>query len=297
MRNAQESVHLVAATVGFLSLFLLWLAIIWGLMLRNGWAQSRIKHATVHGIHQTIALLGVMLGVVHGFTQLAGPMGMVRLVDVIVPFTNPYDPIGIGVGVIAMELFVACTLSVLIQKRLGYTRWRALHAFNYVAYMFLVGHVLLSGSDMAAGIRWGAVLGSFVVTVLLWMTTTQTFLNWRQERATRRNDRAGVGDELLVNVDGTRCARFGFCEHEAPKVFALRGDGRLAYKATVPPDLANDVIRAVEVCPARAIQLHRTATTVVTQKKEEPAEQPLTGPTRIPAGSGAGPRRRSRGDR
>jgi len=129
------------------------------------------------------------------------------------------------------------------------------------------------------------------------MTTTQWFLNWRQERTNRRNDRAGVGDELLVNVDGNRCARFGFCEHEAPKVFALRGDGRLAYKATVPPDLANDVIRAVEVCPARAIQLHRTATTVVTQKNEEPAEQPLTGPTRIPAGSGAGPRRRSRGDR
>ncbi|GIF45870.1 sulfoxide reductase heme-binding subunit YedZ [Asanoa ferruginea] len=297
MRNAQQSVHLVAATVGFLSLFLLWLAVLWGLMLRNGWAQSRIKHATVYGIHQTIALLGVMLGVVHGFTQLAGPMGTVKLVDVVVPFTNPYDPIGIGVGVIAMELFVACTLSVLIQKKLGYTRWRALHAFNYVAYMFLVGHVLLSGSDMAAGVRWGAVLGSFVITVLLWLTTTQWYLNWRQERTNRRNDRVGVGDELLVNVDGNRCARFGFCEHEAPKVFALRGDGRLAYKATVPPDLANDVIRAVEVCPARAIQLHRTATTVVTQKKEEPAEQPLTGPTRIPAGSGAGPRRRSRGDR
>jgi sulfoxide reductase heme-binding subunit YedZ len=297
VRNAQQSIHLVAATVGFLSLFLLWLAVLWGLMLRNGWAQSRIKHATVYGIHQTIALLGVMLGVVHGFTQLAGPMGTVKLVDVVVPFTNPYDPIGIGVGVISLELFVACTLSVLIQKKLGYTRWRALHAFNYVAYMFLVGHVLMSGSEMAAGIRWGAVLGSFVITVLLWMTTTQWFINWRQERTNRRNDRAGVGDELLVNVDGNRCARFGFCEHEAPKVFALRGDGRLAYKATVPPDLANDVIRAVEVCPARAIQLHRTATTVVTQKNEEPAEQPLTGPTRIPAGSGAGPRRRSRGDR
>ena len=104
-------------------------------------------------------------------------------------------------------------------------------------------------------------------------------------------------EKVNVAVDSSKCARFGFCEHEAPKVFALRGDGRLAYKATVPPHLANDVIRAVEVCPARAIQLNRTATTVVTQKKTEPAEQPLTGPTRIPAGSGAGPRRRSRGDR
>ena len=81
MRNAQESVHLVAATVGFLSLFLIWLAVVWGLILRNGWAQSRIKHATVYGIHQTVALLGLCLAAVHAFAQLASPGGTVTLLD------------------------------------------------------------------------------------------------------------------------------------------------------------------------------------------------------------------------
>jgi ferredoxin len=288
VRNAQESVHLVAATVGFLSLFLLWLAVVWGLMLRNGWAQSRIRHATVYGLHQTTALLGLCLAAVHAFAQLASPAGPVALVDTLVPFTNNVDPIGIGAGVIALELTVACAASVLIQRRLGYTRWRALHALTYVAFMFLVAHVLISGSDLASPARWGSVLVAWLITVVLWVSTTSWFVGLRQQAAERRAGRGG--EELLVNVDGNRCAQFGFCEHEAPAVFTLRSDGRLAYRAAVPADQAAEVIRAVEVCPARAIALHRTPTTVLTQRKERP--ETMTGPQRVPAGSGAGPRRR-----
>jgi sulfoxide reductase heme-binding subunit YedZ len=288
VRNAQESVHLVAATVGFLSLFLIWLAVVWGLVLRNGWAQSRIRHATVYGLHQTLALLGLCLAVVHAFAQLATPQGPVHLLDTLVPFTNDLDPIGIGVGVIALEVMVACAASVLIQRRLGYTRWRSLHALNYVAFMFLVGHVLISGSDMAHPVRWGAVLGAWLLTVVLWLSTTPWFVNLRQGLSRRRSGPAG--EEILVNVDGNRCAQFGFCEHEAPGVFALRSDGRLAYRAAVPADQVADVIRAVEVCPARAIALHRTPTTVLTQRKER--IEPMTGPQRIPEDAAAGPRRR-----
>ena len=296
VRNAQESIHLVAATVGFLSLFLIWLAVVWGLALRNGWAQSRIKHATVYGIHQTVALLGLCLGAVHAFTQIATPGGTVGLLDTLVPFTHDYDPIGIGVGVVALEVMVACALSVLIQRKLGYTRWRALHALNYVAFMFLVAHVLISGSDMNSPVRWGAVLIAWLITVMLWVTTTSWFINLRQGAATRR---AGRGtEEILLNVDGNKCAQFGFCEQEAPGVFALRNDGRLAYRAAVPADQVNDVIRAVEVCPARAIALQRIPTTVLTERKErsDTMSGPLSGPQRLPVDSIAGARRR-RGDR
>jgi ferredoxin/DMSO/TMAO reductase YedYZ heme-binding membrane subunit len=290
VRNAQESVHLVAATVGFISLILLWLAVVWGLVLRNGWAQSRMKHATVYGIHQTVALLGLCLAAVHGFAQLATPGGTVELIDTLVPFTNDYDPVGIGAGVVALEVTVACAVSVLLQRRLGYTRWRALHALTYVGFMLIVAHVLISGSDLGSPIRSGAVLAAWLITVLLWISTTSWFHGLRRERAA--NGRSGRGgDEILVNVDGNRCAQFGFCQHEAPEVFALRSDGRLAYRAAVSADQADAVIRAVEVCPARAIALHRTPTTVLTQQRKEPPEE-MTGPRLVPIGGSGAPRRR-----
>ena len=69
MPTAQESVHLVAATVGFISFFLCWLSIVWGLILRNAWASTRLRHSTVYGIHHTVALLALCLAVVHALDQ------------------------------------------------------------------------------------------------------------------------------------------------------------------------------------------------------------------------------------
>jgi sulfoxide reductase heme-binding subunit YedZ len=263
VRSAAESVHLVAATVGFLSFFLLWLAVVWGLILRNGWVMTRMRHSTVFAIHHTVALLGLTLGVVHAVAQLAVPEGPVRLVDQVVPFLNPSDPVGIGVGVVALELMIAAALSTLIQRRLGQTRWRALHALTYAAFMLLVAHVLISGSDVGPPYVWGSVLLAWTITFVLWFTS-MGWVDWLGSSVRERMAGRQRGHEITVNVDARKCARFGFCEHEAPEVFRLRSDGRLAYRAVVPGDQVNQVIRAVEVCPARAIVLNRMPTTVMT---------------------------------
>lgn len=93
------------------------------------------------------------------------------------------------------------------------------------------------------------VLSFFVLgaTVTYWFAT---------RRRADRTDRVG-GPSVTINVDPVRCARFGYCEHEAPYAFQLRGEGRLTYKDKVPVDQIDPVIRAAEVCPARAISLGR----------------------------------------
>ena len=150
----------IAATVGFISFFFFWLSIVWGLILRNGWASTRLRHATAYGIHQTVALLGLCLAAVHAMAQLAAPLGPVRLVDEFLPFLNPVDPVGIGVGVVGLEVLTAAALSILIQRRLGYSRWRALHSMTYVAFMLVVGPRadlrLGHRSDLGLGLGHGA---------------------------------------------------------------------------------------------------------------------------------------------
>jgi len=265
VRSTAESVHLIAATVGYLSFFFLWLSVVWGMILRNGWAQTRIRHSTVFGIHGVLALLGLCLAMVHAFSQLANPTGTIYLIHIFVPFIHYWDPIGIGVGVVSLELLTALALSFLIQRRIGHTRWRALHIFAYVAFMLLVAHVLVSGTDTASPYVWGSVLGCWLVTVVLWIVSTGPFTRARRGMARFRADRLR-GQELSVNVDTGRCARFGFCEHEAPDVFKLLSDGRLSYKGSVPVERAEAVIRAAEVCPARAIALKQPPTKVFTPR-------------------------------
>src|SRR5438105_11731939 len=118
----QHTVHVVAATVGFISLFLLWATMLWGTTLRVGWGLTRVRHQTLYGVHLTAMLVGLTLGLVHALAQLAVPGGPVRLVDEWLPFTNGHDRLGVGLGVVALELFLALALSVLIQRRLGYHR-------------------------------------------------------------------------------------------------------------------------------------------------------------------------------
>jgi ferredoxin len=63
---------------------------------------------------------------------------------------------------------------------------------------------------------------------------------------------SGIGAEVEINPG--KCARFAFCEHEAPEIFKLQGD-RIGYKPQVPPDQVDAVAMAVKVCPARAIKM------------------------------------------
>jgi ferredoxin len=62
------------------------------------------------------------------------------------------------------------------------------------------------------------------------------------------------GMKAEVEINPGKCARFAFCEHEAPAIFKLNGD-RIDYKTTVPADQIDAVAMAVKVCPARAIKM------------------------------------------
>jgi len=60
---------------------------------------------------------------------------------------------------------------------------------------------------------------------------------------------------MTVEVNPSKCYRFGFCEHEAPDVFYLESDGRFGYQASVPVERMEAVISAMDVCPRRAIKV------------------------------------------
>lgn len=294
MRSAQESLHLIAATVGFTSFILIWLAVMWGMFLRNGWALTWVRHSTLLATHTTVALLGLCLGVVHAAAQLAKPGNLFGLVEVLVPFAFWRDPLGTGVGIIGLYILVAVTMSIMIQRWLGYSRWRALHSLTYVAFTLLVAHILISGSDTGISMLTWTVVGAWVLTVVVWFATTPAVGAVRRWLAGGQDTAKQRSQDVSVNVNASRCARFGFCEHEAPEVFRLRSDGRLAYRASVPAEEANSVVRAAEVCPARAITLSRVPTTMLAPGPSEPGRREPGPPERpvSPALSAGGPRRR-----
>ncbi|GIJ48661.1 ferredoxin [Virgisporangium aliadipatigenens] len=248
-----DPIHTIAAAVGFASMFFLWLAIILGLSLARGWTMTSMKHSSLLALHGSMALIGLTLGIVHGFAQLAPADKTVHLIDVVVPFTNAVDPFGIGVGVIALEIMTALAISMTMQKLMGFHRWRALHSLAYAAYTLATGHILISGSETGGPVITVIVLIPWLIMVGLWMTGTAS-----------KEDKEGMADKFTtrlrgklttVQVDPIVCARFGFCEQEAPEVFQLRGDGQLAYQTVVADNQVDAAVAAVRACPARAISI------------------------------------------
>jgi ferredoxin len=269
VRNAYASVHLIAGTAAFVSYTLLWIGALWGVVLKNGWGFTRVRHATIYGVHMVVTLVGLTLGLVHALAQAtphAGvhphpghPGGPVQLINVVVPFTYPVNPIGIGVGVLALELFIALMVSVLVQRRLGYHRWQQLHRLGYVAYALVTAHMLLSGSDMGS---LPARLLAVSTLVILLAAASATAVRDGALRRSRTGD-ATAGGDVVLNVDPSRCVRYGFCVQEAPELFRLQTDGRLDYRAAVPPDSVERALHAAQACPARAVMLGRRPTAVV----------------------------------
>ena len=262
LRTAQDSVHLVAATIGFVSYAALWACTLWGTVLRSGWATSRLRHQTVYSAHMHVILLGLTLGVVHGIVQMAAPYGKVRAIDVVVPFIDRADPIGVGLGVLALELMIATALSVLVQRRLGYARWRALHSLGYLSFTMVAAHLLISGSELYPSPVRTAIAASWAVVVLAGISTVAPIARMPRAVLDRLSPRHRA-EEVTVAVDPGKCGSFGFCEQEAPGIFTLRSDQRLAYRSVVPSDQAEAAMRAAVVCPARAIKLGRLPATVV----------------------------------
>jgi ferredoxin/DMSO/TMAO reductase YedYZ heme-binding membrane subunit len=278
-----NGVHVVAASAGFASYLLVWAAVMWGMFLRNGWASTRVRHSTLYSTHMGLGLTGLCLGLVHGAAQAAAPVTATGLLDVFVPFRNLDHPawgdlpqvvrLGEGVGTLAFELMVAATLATAVRHRLGQNRWRALHMLNYVGYLLMVTHVLVSGSDAGRPWAWGTVVGTTLVTAVTWAWTTR-WATAARRRGERTLSISRPGSRLEIEVDASLCLRFGFCEHEAPGVFQLSGDGRLTYDASVPVDAADAVVRAARVCPARAIRLGQGATEVVMAAPPAPPTPP-----------------------
>jgi ferredoxin len=305
VRSGLEDTSLVANTAAFLSFFLLWLAVVWGIVLRNGWASIRVKYSTMYGIHQTVALLGLCLGAVHAFAVEVMRGAQVRVIDVLVPFasqigplsggvdryhtdvaTTAVNPLGIGVAALGLELLVATAVSVLIQRRIGNSRWRGVHSLAYAGFALLVAHIMISGANSHPLWITISVIGCWLVTVALWLGAP-LWVRFIESPLGRSMSPGRQATAMSVSVDAVRCERSGFCAQAAPTVFKLRNEGRLSYRPSVNATEIEAVTRAAKICPVRAITLGLVATTMVTDRPPEFAEE--VGPIRPRATTG--PRR------
>ncbi len=164
-RGVDGPLRKFAALAGYLSYGLMGASMVWGLTLTTGFAQRFIKRATVYGGHMTLTISTLVFTLLHAVSYIFQVNEHFSVLQAFVPFAGEAE---VAVGIIGFELMTAISMSLWIQKRLGYRRWHWLHLLAYPAFGLSLGHVFATSTEARSGglITIGLVATAAVLVVL-----------------------------------------------------------------------------------------------------------------------------------
>jgi sulfoxide reductase heme-binding subunit YedZ len=141
---------------GVVSLLLLTTTVLMGIGTWTRWASARLPRRLGVGLHRNVSLLGVTFVAVHVVTAVTDGFVPLSLSSAVLPFTADYRPFWLGLGALAFDCLLALAVTSLLQKQLGWKRWRAVHWLAYACWPLAFVHGLGAGSD--AGTEWFRLL-------------------------------------------------------------------------------------------------------------------------------------------
>jgi hypothetical protein len=176
--NNQTAWHLTrsVATVGYLTITA---SAAWGLILSSKIARDITPAPLTLELHQSLSWLGVGLGAFHAYLLLFDTYYHYTLTDLLVPFTGPYRPQPVGLGIIAMYLLYLTAASFSWRDWMGQKAWRLLHYLTFPAFALASVHAWFSGTDFSGLSMRVMVIASVLLILFL---TNYRLVAGRKER-------------------------------------------------------------------------------------------------------------------
>ena len=109
-------------------------------------ARERISWV-VEEVHQVLGtFFGILVGA-HLLTLFLDPFPSFSLANFMVPLNEPYRPIAVDVGVVALWTVILVLASSWLRRHLPYRFWRVLHYLGLATFALVTVHGLFAGSD------------------------------------------------------------------------------------------------------------------------------------------------------
>jgi len=176
--TAQWSWYLVRAA-GLTAFLLLTASMLWGVFLSSriikDWSPGPVSML----LHATTSWLAIVLSLAHMGLLLFDNYYTYTLADIIIPFSGPYRPLAVGIGIIAFWMIFAVTISFSMRKLIGRKAWLYLHYTSYASFGLIGVHALFAGTD-ATRPAMLVILGGFSLLVGAMMV-----MRIRQSRAAK----------------------------------------------------------------------------------------------------------------
>ncbi len=139
----------------------------------------------VDEVHQFLGtIFGILVGA-HLLTLFLDPFISFNLANFMVPLNEPYSPMAVDVGVVALWTVMLVLGSSWLRRHLPYRFWRVLHYLGFVTFALVTLHGLFAGSDssmlwMRAVYAGSAAAIAFLVLVRIFMRPDKSSVQARR---------------------------------------------------------------------------------------------------------------------
>lgn len=150
-------------------------------ILMGGKARSRRwPRFAVEDVHRFGGLLVGSLLTIHVLTVAIDSFLPFSLRELVLPFTEHYRPLPMGLGIAAAELLLALAITNHYRSRLPYRYWRNAHYLNFVVWIAATAHAVIMGTDRSAAwmIAMNATAVAAVLAALAWRIGRARSLAW-----------------------------------------------------------------------------------------------------------------------
>jgi predicted ferric reductase len=168
---------------------LLWLSTMLGLSITGKVARLWPGGPAAFDVHQHTSLLGSAFAVFHALILLGDRYTGYTLVQVLVPFTGSYRPLGVALGQAGLYVTAVVIGSFYVRRRIGNRTWRLIHFAGFAIFVLALLHGLVSGTDSStawmSAVYW--ISGSSVLFLTAYRATCPKTARPRETTAAKKS--------------------------------------------------------------------------------------------------------------
>ena len=163
----------VSRAAGLVTFAVLSASVIMGLLISSR-TSAFMSKALTYELHTFLSTLALWLVAIHVGALLFDSFVRFTPVQLLVPFSSPYQRFWTGLGGVAAWASIVLVASLAFRRRIGYANWRRLHFLSFGAYLIGLVHGLGNGPDADLPVVFAMYLvsASTVAGLLVYRITT-----------------------------------------------------------------------------------------------------------------------------
>jgi methionine sulfoxide reductase heme-binding subunit len=131
---------------GTVAYLLLYAAVLTGLYSMVQKKRKKKVNNLLH-FHEVLSDWSLILTFGHLGVLLIDSYFPFKLSEILIPFASGYETVSMAMGTIATYFLILTIITSKFRKKIGFQRWRKLHALNPILYILVTLHGLMSGTD------------------------------------------------------------------------------------------------------------------------------------------------------